>query len=255
MKHIKTEIDGYIAQVLLDSPPVNAISYDFMEELIATMDEMSDREDVRVVVLASTQKVFSAGIDLKARANRVLKPGDRWKGSRLAREVGYCIIECHKPVISAINGAAVGAGLGLAVASDILFCSEDAFIALPEVDVGLMGGGKHAMRICGHSLTRRMMLTGDRIYGPELYRRGIVEACVPKEQLLPTVMEMAGRIAAKSPLASRMAKLSASSIENMTLRDGYRFEQNLTAQLGESEDAKEAWKAFTEKRTPVFKGR
>ena len=88
---------------------------------------------------------------------------------------------------------------------DILMCSENASLGLPEVDVGLMGGGRHAMRVCGHSLTRRMMLTGDRISGPELYRRGIVEECVPLDQLMTTAMAMATRIAAKSPLASRTA--------------------------------------------------
>ncbi len=255
MQYVKVQVENFVAVVTMDAPPVNAVSAGLMDEMIATFDQMSDRDDVRVVVLTGAGKVFCAGADIKSRANKTFEPGERWAHSRRARELSYSIIECKKPVIAAINGHALGAGLGIAVSCDILMCSENATLGLPEVDVGLMGGGRHAMRVCGHSLTRRMMLTGDRIPGPELYRRGIVEACVPLEQLMPTAMEMAKRIASKSPVASRTAKHSAATIENMTLRDGYRFEQNMTAELGQTEDSREAMLAFAEKRAPVFKGR
>ena len=255
MQYLKLNVENFVAVITMDAPPVNAVSADLMEEMIAAFDQMSDRDDVRVVVLTGAGKIFCAGADIKSRANKTFEPGERWAHSRRARELSYSIIECKKPVIAAINGPALGAGLGIAVSCDILMCSENASLGLPEVDVGLMGGGRHAMRVCGHSLTRRMMLTGDRIGGAELYRRGIVEACVPLENLMATAMEMAARIAAKSPVASRTAKHSAATIENMTLRDGYRFEQNMTAELGQTEDSREAMRAFAEKRQPVFQGR
>ncbi len=169
--------------------------------------------------------------------------------------MSWSIVECKKPVIAAINGPALGAGLGLAASCDILLCSENATIGLPEVDVGLMGGGRHTMRLFGHSLTRRMMMTGYCVPGAELYRRGIVEACTSPEGLMPAALDMARLIASKSPVATRMAKYSAATIEFMTLRDGYRFEQNLTVELGKTEDSQEAMAAFAEKRTPNFKGR
>ena len=255
MQFVKLTVADFVATVTMDAPPVNAVSAELMEEMIATFDQMSDRDDVRVVVLTGAGKIFCAGADIKSRAGKVFEPGERWAHSRRARELSYSIIECKKPVIAAINGPALGAGLGIAVSCDILMCSENAALGLPEVDVGLMGGGRHAMRVFGHSLTRRMMMTGDRINGPELYRRGVVEACVPLEELMPTAMAMAKRIAAKSPIASRTAKNAASTIENMTLRDGYRFEQNMTAELGQTEDSREAMRAFAEKRPPVFTGR
>ncbi|QHE84477.1 enoyl-CoA hydratase/isomerase family protein [Hydrogenophaga sp. BPS33] len=255
MQYLKLTVENFVATVTMDAPPVNAVSAELMEEMIATFDQMSDRDDVRVVVLTGSGKIFCAGADIKSRAGKVFEPGERWAHSRRARELSYSIIECKKPVIAAINGPALGAGLGIAVSCDILMCSENASLGLPEVDVGLMGGGRHAMRVCGHSLTRRMMLTGDRISGPELYRRGIVEECVPLDQLMTTAMAMATRIASKSPVASRTAKNSAATIENMTLRDGYRFEQNMTAELGQTEDSREAMRAFAEKRPPVFQGR
>lgn len=255
MTYLKLRIENHVAILTMDAPPVNAASADLMEEMVAAFDTMSDLDEVRVVVLTGAGKIFCAGADIKSRANKVFEPGERWAHSRRARELGYSIMECKKPVIAAINGPALGAGLGIAVSCDILLCSENAVLGLPEVDVGLMGGGRHALRVCGHSLTRRLMLTGDRISGAELYRRGIVEACLPLEDLMPAAMAMAGRIAAKSPVASRMAKHCAATTESMTLRDGYRFEQSMTAELGQTEDAREAMRAFVEKRAPVFLGR
>ena len=255
MTFITTEIVDHIAVITMDAPPVNAVSPAFMTEMITAFDMINDLDDIRVVVLTGAGKIFSAGADIKARATLVVQPGDRWTSARLAREMSYSILECKKPVIAAVNGPALGAGLGIAASCDILLCSENACFGLPEVDVGLMGGGKHAMRLFGHSLSRRMMFTGYRVPAAELYRLGIVETCVPLDQLMSAAMDMARIIASKSPIASRTAKNSAATIENMTLRDGYRFEQNMTAELGRSEDAKEAMRAFSEKRTPVFVGR
>ncbi len=121
--------------------------------------------------------------------------------------------------------------------------------------MGLLGGGRHAQRLFGHSRLRRMMLTGLRVYGPELYRLGVVEECTAPENLMDVAMGLAREIASKSPIASRLAKHALNQIEELSLRDGYRFEQSMTGQLGKSEDSKEAMRAFVEKRKPVFTGR
>jgi enoyl-CoA hydratase len=254
MNVIRLEAADGIALVTMDHPPVNSQSMQLIEELTDAFDVINDRADVRVAVLTGAGKAFSAGADLKNRPD-LSAPGARWKRNRAVREVSYSIIECNKPVIAAVNGPALGAGLGLVASCDIIAASRDAVFGLPEVDVGLMGGGKHAMRILPHSLVRRMMLTGYRARAEELYRRGVIEACLAPEELMPFVMEMATVIAAKSPLAIAFAKDSMRTIENMTLRDGYRYEQNNTAKLVESEDAREAIRAFVEKRKPKFVGR
>jgi enoyl-CoA hydratase/carnithine racemase len=100
-----------------------------------------------------------------------------------------------------------------------------------------------------------MMFTGYRVPAAELLRLGVVEAVLPPDQLVPTAMAMARDIAAKSPVATKMAKHTANTIEWSSLRDGYRFEQEMTADLGRYEDSKEAMRAFLEKRKPVFQGR
>ena len=111
------------------------------------------------------------------------------------------------------------------------------------------------MRLFGHSKTRMLMFTGQRLTGAELYRLGVVEACVPPDQPMDTALEIARTIAAKSPIALLMAKHALNTVEEMSFPDGYRFEQNLTAQMKDYEDSREAMLAFAEKREPVFEGR
>ncbi|MNL45638.1 2,3-dehydroadipyl-CoA hydratase [compost metagenome] len=138
---------------------------------------------------------------------------------------------------------------------DILLAASTAVVGLPEINVGLLGGGRHGMRLFGHSRLRRMMLTGLRVDGDELYRLGIVEASVPAEALMDRALELAHELASKSPLASVLAKQTLNAIEDMSLRDGYRYEQDMTAAIAKTEDAQEARRAFLEKRAPVFQGK
>jgi len=252
---VKCQIADFVAVVTMDKPPVNAQDAQFHRDMMQVFDALSDRDDVRVAVLTGAGKCFSAGADIKARAGGPKQPGDAWQHNRRARECFHSIMESRKPVIAAINGPALGAGLAVAASCDILIASEAAVLGLPEITVGLLGGGRHAMRLFGHSRTRRMLLTGLRMDGAELYRLGVVEACVPADKLMDEAMAMARDIASRSPIAIELAKHSLNTIEEMSLRDGYRFEQNMTVELSGYEDSREAMRAFVEKRTPVFKGK
>lgn len=255
LTQFRVEIADHVAVVTMDNPPVNAQGRAFHEEAMRIFDTLSDLDEVRAVVLTGAGKCFSAGADIKGRAGQTPAAGDGRQHNRRARECFHAITECRKPVIAAINGVALGAGLAIAAACDILVAAEEAALGLPEIDVGLLGGGRHAMRLFGHSRVRRMMLTGLRVGGAELYRLGVVEACVPQADLMPTALGIAREIASKSPVAVRLAKHALNTIEEMSLRDGYRFEQDMTAELGRYEDSREAMLAFVEKRKPVFKGR
>ncbi|MBD0413852.1 enoyl-CoA hydratase/isomerase family protein [Oryzicola mucosus] len=250
---IKVTIEDHVALVKMDSPPVNAWSLEFSEEMIQVFDELYDATDVRCIVVTGREKIFSAGADIKARGKVGGQPGDTTRHMRRMREVGNCIMESNKPVIAAVNGPALGVGMAPIINADIILASDNAFFCMPEIDIGLMGGASHTMRLFPHSLARRMILTGYRLPASEAYRRGIIEACVPLEELMDAAMEIARNIASKSPKALSLAKRAINTVANMPLRDGYRFEQNLTNEMVQHEDSKEAMRAFLEKRKPVFK--
>lgn len=251
---LNVSISNHVATVMMDNPPVNAVSRALSDELTALFDRISDIPDIRVVVLTGVGRVFCAGADLKGRGD-LTQVGALPQHSRRTREFFHAIRECTKPVVCAINGPALGAGLAIVASCDILVTSEKGSLGLPEIDVGLMGGVRHAMRLFSHSLLRRMVLTGYRVSGPELFRLGIVEACVAPEDLMATALGFASQIASKAPLATSLAKQSFNTIEGMSLRDGYRYEQEMTAFISKTQDAQEAQRAFSEKRTPVFIGK
>ena len=251
---IRLTVEDFIATVVMDRPPVNAQNSEFRAELINVFDSLTDRDDVRVAILTGTGKMFSAGADMRERPNPE-HPGEYWHFNRLAREGFNAIHECAKPVIAAVNGPALGAGLGLVAACDIILCSENAVLGMPEIDVGLAGGAAMLQTLFGRSRARRMFYTGWRVPAGELYRTGVVECCVKLEQLMPEALKLAAEIASKSPMGIRYAKQSMNTTMHMPARDGYRFEQGITVALSKTEDAQEARRAFLEKRRPVFKGR
>ncbi|KQX19946.1 enoyl-CoA hydratase/isomerase family protein [Variovorax sp. Root434] len=249
------EVKDRIAVLTLNRPPVNAQNAELRSELTQVFDELSDRDDVSVIVLTGSGKTFSAGADIRERPNLGATPGAYGRHNRLVRESYYAVVECSKPVIAAINGPAMGAGFGLVMASDIWVASEDAFVSMPEINVGLAGGVTFLQEVFGRSRARRMFYTGMKVTGQELYRLGLVEACLPADELMPYAMEIAAEIASKSPIALRLAKEAARMTQVMPSRDAYRYEQGNTVALSKTEDAKEAQRAFLEKRAPVYTGR
>lgn len=255
LEYHRLDVADGIATVVFDRPPVNAQTRQTREEFIRIFDALSDREDVRVVILTGSGDMFSAGADIKERIDLVHEPGDYPRHNRVVREFFYAATDCLKPVICAINGPALGAGFALALACDIVLASENAFVAMPEINVGLAGGARFLMEHFGRSKTRAMYFTGRRLPAAELYRLGVIEACVPRAQLMDAALDLARDIAGKSPLAVRQIKRTLNAIEEMPVRDAYRYEQTVTVELSHSEDAREAQRAFVEKRKPVFKGR
>jgi enoyl-CoA hydratase/carnithine racemase len=253
-KLVLMEVSDGVALVTLNRAPVNALNRDMRRQIVATFDEISERDDIRCAVLTGTGKVFCAGADLKDRPDADIA-GDFLEHNRLTRETGNAIKECAKPVIAAVNGVALGAGMGLVAACDILYASEEATFGMPEINVGLAGGASMLRTLFGRSTVRRMFFTGQRLTAHELLRRNVLEDVLPAEELLPVTMALAREIAAKAPLAIVYAKRSCNMVDVMPQRDAYRFEQEFTMMLSRTEDAREARMAFLEKRQPQFKGR
>ncbi len=251
---LRFEVVDHVALVTLNRPPVNALNRKARAEIIAVFDEISAREDIRCAVLTGAGKTFCAGADLKDRPDAEV-PGDFLEHNRITRETGNAIRECSKPVIAAVNGAALGAGLGLMASCDVFYASENATFGMPEINVGLAGGASMLNTLFGRSTMRRMFYTGVRLTAAELLDRNVIEAVTSQEDLVPTAMAVAREIASKSPLAIRYAKQAMTIVEHMPQRDAYRMEQNYTMALAQTEDAKEARMAFLEKRKPIFTGR
>ena len=242
----------FVAVVTLDRSPVNALGRGIREQLLSTFDALQDRDDVRAIVLTARGKVFCAGADIKEKQALGASPGDHARANRLTREAFFCILDNTKPVIAAVNGAALGAGFVLAACCDMIFAAEDAVFAMPEIDVGLGGGASFLQRILPAAKMRRMMLTGERVPATELYRLGAVEACLPRDEVLRAAVEVARAIAEKSPLAVRTIRDSFSTVAGLSLREGFHVEQAYTTTLSKTEDAAEARRAFVEKRKLIF---
>lgn len=254
LEHLKLDIADGVATVTLDRPPVNALSRAMRVEVIDVFDTLHDRADVRCVVLTANGRVFCAGADIKERAALKDEPGDHGRLNRIVRELFYSVMECSKPVVAAVNGPAIGAGFALTLCCDILVASQEAVFAMPEIDVGMAGGVKFLQRHFSPSKSRWLMLSGERLPAAELCRLGVIEACVPAAELAATAGKMAATIAAKSPVAVKAIKDSFNMVESMSLRDGYRLEQNKTVDLNRTSDAQEAKRAFIEKRKPKITG-
>ena len=255
LEQFRLDVADGIATVTFDRPPVNAQNRRTREELIRVFDTLSDRDDVRVAILTGAGNMFSAGADLKERVDLVHEPGDYVRHNRLVREFFYAVTDCSKPVIAAVNGPAIGAGFVLMLACDIMIASDNAYFSMPEINVGLAGGARFLMEHVARSKVRSIYFTGRRVPAAELYRLGVIEACPPREQLMETALDLAREIAGKSPLAIRHIKRALNTIEELPVRDAYRFEQSVTVELSHTEDAREAQRAFVEKRRPEFKGR
>lgn len=239
--------DGAVATLTLDRPPVNALDLPTMQALIDALREVADDDGIRAAVITGAGRCFSAGVDLKAQLAALEVGGHGPMDMGVA--LYDALLHSPKPLIAAINGPALGAGLGIAASCHILLAAEGAVVGLPEIDVGALGGARHALRLLGHSTVNRMLLTGHRLDAAELARRGVVEACLPADALLPAAQAIARQIAAKHPLAVRLACQSLAAVETLPVLEGYAFESRLARQLGETPAAQALMRGFLDHST------
>lgn len=244
-----------IATVTLNrSQQLNALSFGLVKELAEAMESLDQDNDVRAIVLTGGEKVFAAGADIKEMA-AATPFDDRVRGRMAFRDR---INKISKPIIAAVSGYALGGGCELAMSCDIIIASETARFGQPEVNLGVIpgsGGTQRLTRTVGKYRTMEMVLTGAPISAAEAQNCGLVNKVVPVELLLEQAKAIALKIAAKSPLAIKLAKEAILKSFNSSLDDGLEFERKCFYLLFASEDQKEGMKAFIEKRQPVFKGK
>ena len=253
-RFITWKAEGTTATVWLDRPPVNAVNGEMYEEIKSFFGNIRHYlPKARAVVLTGAGRHFCGGNDLAE--FQTMDPSNAAERMKAVREAFWAIYDNPIPVIAAVHGVAVGTGLAIAASCDLVVAAEGSRFALPEVNVGVMGGAKHLSRLVPQSMVRFMHYTGDLIGVEKLLPYGGILEIVPAEELLNSAQAVARSISRHSPLTLGFAKRSLNTIEYMDLKSGYEFEQGLTCELSGYSDSKEAVNAVVDGRTPVYSGR
>jgi enoyl-CoA hydratase len=254
-ENILVDRDGPVAVISVNRPKsLNALNSQTLRELTQAV---RDNADQRAIVLTGAgDKAFVAGADIAE-----MLPMTPW-AAREFSELGHVLTALLEDVpcatIAAVNGYALGGGLELAVACDIIYASENARLGLPEVSLGVtpgFGGTQRLVRLVGKLRAKEMIFTGDMVDAKTALDIGLLNGIVPRQQLLAHCIQLAGKIAQRGPLAVARAKRLVERGYDMPLRAANRQEAESFALLFDTEDRREGMRAFIEKRQPKFTGK
>lgn len=256
---ITTKREGGVLEVILDRPKANAIDLHTSRLMGETFREFRDDPELRVAIISTAgDKFFCAGWDLKAAAGGDAVDGDYGVG-------GFGGLQelrgLNKPVIAAVNGMAVGGGFELALSADMIYASEHSSFALPEIKAGTLADAatvKLPRRIPYH-VAMELLYRGRWMDAAEAHRWGLVNEVLPADKLMDHVWGIARELAAGPPLVFAAIKEVAREVENMTFQGAMNYitksQFETVDVLYNSEDSLEGFKAFAEKRDPVWKGK
>ena len=254
-EHILVEVEPPIATITLNRPTVlNALSPALVGEVAGALITLDANSEVRAAVLTGGRKVFAAGADISDMADQ--GPVDqllRDQTGRWAPLAGF-----KKPLIAAVNGYALGGGCEVALMCDLIIAGDTARFGQPEINLGIIpgaGGTQRWPRTAGKYVAMEVMLSGNPITAQRAYELGIVNKVVPAEMTIEVAKRTARELAAKPPLALRMAKEAVLKAFEAPLSEGLAAERKSFYFLFATEDQKEGMHAFLEKRKGVFKGK
>jgi len=258
-KVITTRRDGAILEVTLDRPKANAIDLATSREMGLAFQAFRDDPDLRVAIMRTAgEQFFSAGWDLKAAANGDAVDGDYGVGGFGGLQE---LRDMNKPVIACVNGMAVGGGFELALSCDLIYASAHSSFALPEIKAGTLADAatvKLPKRIPYH-VAMDLLFTGRWMDAAEAHRWGLVNEILPAEKLEDRVWEIARLLAGGPPLVFASIKEVAREAESMGFQEAMNWitkrKFRTVDMLYGSEDNQEGFKAFAEKRAPVWKGK
>ena len=236
---------------------LNALDAATLRELARAIRELRRDGGVRALVITGAgDKAFSAGADIAAMA--AMSAADGHAYSRLGHEVFGRLEALAIPVVAAVNGVALGGGLELALACDLIVASEKARLGQPEINLGLIpgfGGTQRLVRRIGQTRARELIYLGHVVSAEEALRVGLVNRVVPHDRLAEETAKLTAELAARAPVALAQAKRATAVAADADLETGCRFEVEAFGVTFATEDRVEGLKAFLEKRTPAWKGR
>jgi enoyl-CoA hydratase len=254
---VRYELHERVALITFDRPDrLNAFDVPAIERLQAVLDEVARNAAIHAVVLTGSGRAFSAGADLDA-LQGIGSPAEYDAFLLAIQGVTRRVYDLDLPVVAAINGGAYGAGLELVLACDLRLAAPGTKLALSEIKVGLIpaaGGTQWLVRNLPRAIARRMILFGDPLTSEDALALGLVNELVAADDLLPTAMEWAHRLAEQAPLGVRAAKQLMLAAESVDVGSGLAMERQLSGFLFESDDGREGIRAFVEKRKPSFTG-
>jgi enoyl-CoA hydratase len=244
---ITIAVAEHVAEVVVDCPPVNALTVAGWFELAEGVTVAGNDPDVHVVVLAAEGKGFNAGVDIKEMQSTegftALVGANRGCAAAFA-----AVYDCAVPVIAAVQGYCLGGGIGLVGNADMIIASDDASFGLPEVKQGALGAATHLARLVPQQRMRQLVYTADRATAQELASYGSVLAVVPRDELRSAARDLARQIAAIDPRIIRAAKASLNGIDPVDVKRSYRFEQGFTFELNLTGVSDKARDSFVAKR-------
>jgi enoyl-CoA hydratase/carnithine racemase len=253
---IEEPAPGVVAIVFNRPEVANALSTKMGEELYQAWTELNVREGLRCVILRGEGRHFQAGADLKERNGMT---DEAWAAQhRVFEAMIRAQLDCPVPVIAAVHGAAMGGGCEMTLGCDFAYAAEDARFGLPEVGLGIMpglGGTQLLTRCAGPRRAVEILTSGRPFSAREALEWGVVNGLAPADQLLETVMAVAGQIASRAPLSVRALKRVVHEGKDLPLAQGMDLELTLYYELFKTRDRREGVASFNEKRTPSFEGR
>ncbi|MBI4800054.1 MAG: enoyl-CoA hydratase/isomerase family protein [Desulfarculus sp.] len=250
-------IEDQVAVVTIDHPPMNALDVATKEAVGQVFGELDQRRgEIRaVVVTGEGKKAFAAGADIKTFLE--LDPPSAKRRLMRSHEIFGQVERFQWPVIAALHGYCLGAGLELALACDIRYAEETAKLGFPEVNLSVFpgnGGCCRALHYLSLGKLKELVFSGAIISAQEALGYGLVEKVVPQGQVMAAALELARTIAGKGPLGVATAKRVINRARDLGLAEGLELESDWWANLTASHDMKEGARAFIEKRPPQYKG-
>lgn len=216
--------------VTISRPPVNAFVLESFQELNSILNYVNNNDEICAMILKSDEKHFSAGVDYKELTT--MNPKESVIRYAELRKATSNFHKCSVPIICAVNGAVVGVGAVFTARADVIIASDSAFFSIPEIDVGIAGGGKGIEQLFPPKKVRYMALTGARVSSEEAYKYGGIEAVVPDAELHEKAIEISKVIADKGSLAVRKMKDSLLMTEKLGFDEGHLIEHCLSYELG-----------------------